>query len=170
MFTWSYRSRKQVENKQTMFYKQKWIKKSAVHTRSKCLLLTTDCVLQSWPPIVKSKRNASELTTSILHVSDRPNAYIRPLNGLLVRTWTAIRVSLQCTATKREKKNNTFSKCTLFWTDKMIILVARQQHGSDWLSHISLSIYLSITFLKEYRPSYHRNCNRKGKKNKKQHD
>lgn len=45
-----------------------------VHTRSTCRLLTTLCVLQSWPPIVRSNLNASELITSILHVSERPKA------------------------------------------------------------------------------------------------
>lgn len=39
----------------------------------------------------------------------------------------------------------------------MVSFVARQQHGSDWLSHISLSIFLSITFLEEDRNTYHRN-------------
>lgn len=35
---------------------------------------TTLCVLQSCPPIVKSKRKVSELMTSILQVSERPKA------------------------------------------------------------------------------------------------
>lgn len=62
-------------------------------------LLTTDCVLQSWPLIVKSNLKRSLLMTSMLQVSDLPSAYILPLNGLLVLTCTAILVSLQFTDT-----------------------------------------------------------------------
>jgi len=37
-------------------------------------LLTTLCVLQSCPAMVRSKRKASELMTSMLQVSERPKA------------------------------------------------------------------------------------------------
>ena len=66
--------------------------------------LTTDWVLQSCPAIVRSSLNESLLMTSTLHVSDLPRAYIRPLNGRFVPTFTTILVSLQCTVTKQRKK------------------------------------------------------------------
>ena len=36
--------------------------------------LTIDCVLQSWPERLRSRRNLSELTTATLQVSERPSA------------------------------------------------------------------------------------------------
>ena len=61
-------------------------------------------MLQSCPPMVRSRRNELLLITSTLHVSERPRAYTLPLKGRFVPTLTTIFVSLQWTVTENRSK------------------------------------------------------------------
>lgn len=88
------------------FVELRWEGSGGGGIKKKNSSLTTDWVLQSCPAIVRSNRNWSLLSTSMLHVSDRPSAYILPLNGLFVRTCTAIFVSLQWTDTGNQTSEN----------------------------------------------------------------